>query len=212
MATNQSTLLKTKNTQHNRPSSEPVFDLFVLPHSKVTSTVLLSSRWFMLMKTWLWISRSFFADRSSKSLLILHTGPFLFTQLPVILNYRHLLPTLHHHPLSPCWNTPCIVTCFTHMLFHLPRHPPLVLPASPTPRLQHHTPSSPSPSCSRLCLVTWATGRSWPALPCTLCWGRAGWWPRRTTMRYGSHHGHLISPYHCSQSCTGFGAFVDLRS
>ena len=126
MATNQSTLLKTKNTQHNRPSSEPVFDLFVLPHSKVTSTVLLSFRWFMLMKTWLWISRSFFADRSSKSFLILHTGPFLFTQLPVILNYRHLLPTLHHHPLSPCWNTPCIVTCFTHMLFHLPRHPPLM--------------------------------------------------------------------------------------
>ena len=126
VATNQSTLLKTKNTQRNRPSSEPVFDLFVLPHSKVTSTVLLSSRWFMLMKTWLWISRSFFADRSSKSLLILHTGPFLFTQLPVILNYRHLLPTLHHHPLSPCWNTPCIVTCFTHMLFHLPRHPPLM--------------------------------------------------------------------------------------
>lgn len=102
-----------------------------------------------------------------------------------------LLSTLLCHPLLPCRDILYIMTCFTQMLIDLPHHPPLMwyLP----PCLQRHTPSSPSPSYLRLCLVTWATGCSWPVLPFTLCWEKADWWPRRMIMRYESYHAH--QPY-----------------
>lgn len=113
----------------------------------------------------------------------------LFTQLGFCFSCSICL-TIHSHLVGTC----CVSWRVSLVSFPLLHHPPLIWCLLPC--LQLHTPSSPSPSYLRLCLVTWATGHSWPVLLYTLCWERAGWWLRRTIMRYGSHHGHLISPIH----------------